>query len=171
MGRGRTGLVYKITNANWTSESAAVTTAFSLSGSFDSLNDIAVLSKGIYAGTSAANNLLVLTSGDANNGSEMNILEVNQSGTVLGVFSLADLDKLIDPDGVDSHFEGITLDADGNIYLVSDDGDGSANQSYMVKLKFNAPAVPEPATWALMIAGFGLVGAGIRRQKVAVRFA
>lgn len=26
------------------------------------------------------------------------------------------------------------------------------------------PAVPEPATWALMIAGFGLAGAGLRRR-------
>jgi hypothetical protein len=28
--------------------------------------------------------------------------------------------------------------------------------------------VPEPATWALMIAGFGMVGAGLRgRRKIA----
>ncbi len=33
-------------------------------------------------------------------------------------------------------------------------------------------AVPEPSTWALMILGFGAVGAAMRRrQKVAVRFA
>lgn len=28
------------------------------------------------------------------------------------------------------------------------------------------PAVPEPATWAMMIAGFGLVGAAMRRRRV-----
>lgn len=33
------------------------------------------------------------------------------------------------------------------------------------------PAVPEPATWAMMIGGMGLVGAALRRRKVAVRFA
>ena len=33
------------------------------------------------------------------------------------------------------------------------------------------PAVPEPATWGLMIAGFGLVGASMRRRSTAVRFA
>ena len=34
-----------------------------------------------------------------------------------------------------------------------------------------AGGVPEPATWAMMIAGFGLVGAAMRRRKVQVRFA
>lgn len=32
-------------------------------------------------------------------------------------------------------------------------------------------AVPEPATWALLIAGFGLVGAAARRRQVKVAFA
>lgn len=34
-------------------------------------------------------------------------------------------------------------------------------------------AIPEPSTWALMIVGFGLIGAGMRRtrQKVAVSYA
>lgn len=34
-----------------------------------------------------------------------------------------------------------------------------------------AAAVPEPASWALMIAGFGVVGASMRRRKVILRFA
>ncbi|MFT3976389.1 MAG: PEPxxWA-CTERM sorting domain-containing protein [Sphingomonas bacterium] len=35
-----------------------------------------------------------------------------------------------------------------------------------------AAAVPEPATWALMIVGFGMVGAAMRRRsKTSVRFA
>ncbi|MCS6986475.1 MAG: PEPxxWA-CTERM sorting domain-containing protein [Sphingomonadaceae bacterium] len=29
-------------------------------------------------------------------------------------------------------------------------------------------AVPEPATWGLMIAGFGLVGAALRRRRATV---
>ncbi len=32
-------------------------------------------------------------------------------------------------------------------------------------------AVPEPASWALMVAGFGLAGAAMRRQRAIVRFA
>jgi hypothetical protein len=30
-----------------------------------------------------------------------------------------------------------------------------------------AGVIPEPASWALMIAGFGLVGAAMRRQRLA----
>jgi PEP-CTERM motif len=31
--------------------------------------------------------------------------------------------------------------------------------------------VPEPASWAMMIAGFGLVGGAMRRRKVSVTYA
>lgn len=34
-----------------------------------------------------------------------------------------------------------------------------------------APAVPEPATWALLVAGFGVVGSALRRRKASVAFA
>ena len=33
------------------------------------------------------------------------------------------------------------------------------------------PAAPEPASWAMMILGLGIVGGAMRRVKVAVRFA
>jgi hypothetical protein len=34
----------------------------------------------------------------------------------------------------------------------------------------NVPAVPEPATWAMMLTGFGLMGGVMRRRSVRTRF-
>ncbi|HEY1125938.1 MAG TPA: SdiA-regulated domain-containing protein [Sphingobium sp.] len=156
--------IYRIGNADWVNETGTVTNPFNISAlGFATLSDIAVLSNGGFSG-STANNLLILS------GTSQMIKEVTQSGTEIGSYSLASFKSLIDPTNAGGKFEGMTLDDEGNIYLVSDDGNGP-NQSYLVKLKYNAPAVPEPASWALMIAGFGLVGAGMRRRKVAVRFA
>jgi hypothetical protein len=42
-------------------------------------------------------------------------------------------------------------------------GRGSANQVFISQGNF----VPEPATWAMLIAGFGLVGAAQRRRRMA----
>lgn len=35
------------------------------------------------------------------------------------------------------------------------------------EVRFEGSAVPEPATWAMMISGFGLAGAALRRRRVA----
>ena len=50
----------------------------------------------------------------------------------------------------------------------------SGNQTQLVygaNARALTAAVPEPASWAMMIGGFGMVGAAMRRRKVAVRFA
>ncbi len=44
-------------------------------------------------------------------------------------------------------------------------GEGTFNINPLVA------GVPEPATWAMMILGFGLIGGAVRRRKVSVRFA
>ncbi|PZQ42179.1 MAG: hypothetical protein DI570_29865, partial [Phenylobacterium zucineum] len=36
---------------------------------------------------------------------------------------------------------------------------------------FGTGAIPEPGTWALMIAGFGLAGAALRRRRAQTAFA
>jgi PEP-CTERM motif len=55
------------------------------------------------------------------------------------------------------------------------DGTGFANASANIRsLVFTSPGiagVPEPASWALMIAGFGLVGSAMRRRATKVGYA
>ena len=51
---------------------------------------------------------------------------------------------------------------------------GDNSGSFVVNYTLNgavAGAVPEPASWAMFIGGFGLIGAAARRRKVAVSFA
>ena len=38
-------------------------------------------------------------------------------------------------------------------------------------VQFGTAAVPEPASWVLMLGGFGLVGGAMRRRKVSLSFA
>jgi hypothetical protein len=47
---------------------------------------------------------------------------------------------------------------------------GSQGGSYTGKFNFSTAPVPEPAAWAMMIAGFGLVGAAMRRRTVKVSY-
>ncbi|WP_312161989.1 PEPxxWA-CTERM sorting domain-containing protein [Phenylobacterium sp.] len=48
--------------------------------------------------------------------------------------------------------------------------EGSVTRSASALFPFTTPvsAVPEPATWAMMITGFGLAGAGLRRSRRAL---
>jgi len=46
---------------------------------------------------------------------------------------------------------------------------GFGSQGYIVEYSQIASAAPEPATWALIILGFGMVGSALRRRKQAVR--
>ncbi|WP_253717023.1 PEPxxWA-CTERM sorting domain-containing protein [Sphingomonas sp. AP4-R1] len=74
------------------------------------------------------------------------------------------------------------LSSDGTAYFDADINNGITNMRYSaypydsnrgLVTGFNegASAVPEPASWAMMIGGFGLVGAAMRRRRVSVRFA
>jgi hypothetical protein len=47
----------------------------------------------------------------------------------------------------------------------------NGSQDLTFSATITAAAVPEPATWAMMIAGFGVVGAAARRSRTKVSFA
>jgi len=77
-------------------------------------------------------------------------------------------------DNVEGMSFGPTLtDGRRSLVLVSDNNNSGSQRKTQFLVLGLTPAVPEPATWAMMILGFGLIGFTMRRrqQNVAVRFA
>lgn len=54
--------------------------------------------------------------------------------------------------------------------IVGDEAGGQGPYNQALVTTFGTSAVPEPASWALMIGGFGLVGAAMRRRAAKVAF-
>jgi hypothetical protein len=59
---------------------------------------------------------------------------------------------------------GATLTSQSGTLAIREDG------TFGYAAVVSTAAVPEPASWAMLIAGFGLVGASMRRRKVSVSF-
>jgi PEP-CTERM motif len=84
---------------------------------------------------------------------------LNGTGTALGSVNLA-ANNVFAFDLVTINFSGT-----GQSFAIS----GGGAQFGFDDVTFNVGgAVPEPASWALMIAGFGLVGSAMRRRKPSV---
>lgn len=121
------------------------------------LSDVQTLS-GVNSlvGTTAADNLLILSLGSNT------LLEVTRSGVIKSSLDLA---------GIVPHnaIEGVTIDEKGVIYLVAEqEQDGSVLDSLArSRLIVLAAPVPEPETYAMLLAGLGLLGAVARRRKLA----
>jgi hypothetical protein len=63
----------------------------------------------------------------------------------------------------------VFLDLDAGTFTNLPDGQQMLGDNFTVNANvFSASAaVPEPATWAIMILGFGLAGAAVRRRRTA----
>ncbi len=119
------------------------------------LSDVQTLS-GVNSlvGTTAADNLLILSLGSNR------LVEVTRSGVIKSSLDLA---------GIVPHnaIEGVTIDEKGIIYLVAEqEQDGSVLDSLArSRLIVLAAPVPEPETYAMLLAGLGLLGVVARRRR------
>lgn len=80
---------------------------------------------------------------------------------------------VIDDEGVAFNFNDVTLDPSGFIAFQGIDGQWIRNVSFVVDdggtfeefRQLRLTPIPEPATWAMMLTGFGLIGGAIRRRR------
>lgn len=66
-------------------------------------------------------------------------------------------------------FWGITSDLGIASIAIGPGGNPSQAGSFGID-NLSIGAVPEPATWALLVAGFGMIGVGLRRRPVGVTY-
>lgn len=93
-------------------------------------------------------------------------------GTIYGVGSIADGDTFTFADFVQTNSSGGFTSLLGNINVANFDSPIIDTQNFCCSIGFQlltgVAAVPEPASWALMIVGFGMVGGAMRRRKPSV---
>ena len=83
---------------------------------------------------------------------------------------LLDLASLgIAPDNIEALTFGETLDNGlRSLFLVADNNFSSGQIQQILAFQVGIAAVPEPATWAMMIGGMGVAGGALRRRRVAL---
>lgn len=90
-------------------------------------------------------------------------LDIN--GDVMDAFNIVNLAPISTPGGFNAFaFRGVAYDDGSKIYGMRFGG----NYILLTGTADGVPdtgGVPEPATWAMFIAGFGLVGAAVRRRR------
>jgi hypothetical protein len=81
--------------------------------------------------------------------------------------STALLGPLVDPAWAHFSFD-LTLGAGLHTFTFHENDDRSFYNAAVDNVSLTTSSAPEPAAWALMIGGFGLAGASLRRRKAAV---
>ena len=97
---------------------------------------------------------------DLNGSATLNFGSLNLSGlTIVGAHFGNNIDS--DPNNITAFW---LLDLGNNVThtITLSNGQGSSNAQIF---STGTPAVPEPATWAMMLLGFGAVGFSIRRKR------
>lgn len=101
---------------------------------------------------------------------------INGTGTLLGSLNLMAQHTQNcggDPSGTFCNFTAVGVSFAGIARSI--DFGGTANQTGFDNITFGSAtpgnAIPEPATWAMMIGGFGLVGGAMRRRASRIVFA
>lgn len=115
---------------------------------FTALSDVYALSNvNSFTGQPLASNVLVVSlSGQ--------VKEFDRNGTLLSTLNIAG--------GAQPQAEGLTMDDNGILYIVGEQGSGSTlNQSTL----FVYAPIPEPAEYGMLLAGLGLIGAIARRRR------
>jgi len=151
------------------------------------------------AGSVASADLLITTSDTANSAGLFDILGVTGTvdGNVIDTFypnpdspNATHFDHYIFDDqfgpGATISENGLLIGSGSMLYNIGYLGpNDSYPDYYILSSAIGAPgntvlasfgnaslgAVPEPASWAMMVAGFGLAGAAMRRRRTAVAFA
>ncbi len=104
-------------------------------------------------------------------GDNATIWTLASDGSVIDSFDIATLAPIVTPGGFNAFmFRGVAYDDGTKIYGLRFGG----NYLLLTGTKDGVPptpgpgGIPEPATWAMLILGFGLVGSAARRRRTVV---
>lgn len=90
---------------------------------------------------------------------------VSSTATPFGFLSLGDNGSIA--------FNLTSLTSTAGLYLyIGEVGDNGEVAGSNIEISRDpVPSAPEPATWAMMVGGFGLIGGAMRRRRASVSFA